>query len=192
LVAPLIALLIIFFGTAAAHADFVVGDRINRTSGCPGDDWADPVNVLYRDNGDNDRSVNHFMAHIGWSNQEGSWMYLWHHNQFCQALTAQRASGSGTSSRDHIRFFNVNDSDPTYGLWTAAAIHFDQVCGLTHTGRSFNIERDNLVSAFNGAPDHPSDTIQWVGSYSIYLPCPDIFEPVDGKLGRISIPSYFH
>lgn len=189
-----IAVLLYFavVGLSTVYADFNVDDRIYRDSGCSAGNRADPVNVLFWNFGDNNHSVNHFMEHVGWNNPLGVMMYLKHHNQLCQGNTAQRASDCPTCSRDHLRFFNVNDDDPGLGLWTAGAIHFDQVCLWQHIGRSFNIERDNLLFFFSQGPDHPTQNIQWVNSYEIYLPCVDVWESVDGKLGKISIPNYLY
>lgn len=179
-------------GWSTVYADFNVDDRIFRDSGCSAGNEADPVNVLFWNFGDNGRSINHFLAHVGWINPWSSFMYLKNHGWHCQPQTWTAASVCATCNRDHIRFFNVNDNDPELGLWTAGAIHFDQVCDFTHIGRSFNIERDNLLFFFSQGQDHPAQNIQWVNPYNIFLSCVNIWEPVDGKLGKISIPSYFH
>jgi len=174
---------------AIVKADFNIFHRIFRDSACSaGSNEADPVNVLFWNYGNQETTLYHFMQHVGWGdNLLSGDMFLRHHNQFCQKQTADKANGG--LDRDHIRFFNVNDSDPALGLWTAAAIHFDQFvlpCG--HIGRSFNIERDNLMAMFSQAGDHPTERIQWVGPYTIWLNCVNIDEPVDGQLGKISIP----
>ncbi len=174
---------------AIVKADFNIYHRIFRDSACSaGSNEADPVNVLFWNFGDQESTLSHFQQHVGWGD---SWfsgdMFLRHHNQFCQIRTADKASGLG--DRDHIRFFNVNDNDPTLGLWTAASIHFDQLYGTCgHIGRSFNIERDNLMAMFAQAGHHPTERVEWgVAPYEILL-CSGEREPVDGLLGRISIP----
>ena len=185
--------LVLFFVTitnvAVVTADFNIYHRIFRDSACSmGSNEADPVNLLFWNYGDNDNSVYHFMNHVGWGfDNTGSSMYL-RHNQFCQKVTADKASDWALSSRDHIRFFNVNDSDPILGLWTAGSVHYDQLtlnCG--HLGRSFNIERDNLMEMFSQSGHHPTERIQWTDPYEILL-CSGEQEPVDGVLGKISIP----
>lgn len=175
---------------AVVNADFNIYHRIFRDSACSsGTNEADPVNVLFWNYGDHDSSVRHFMQHVGWGyDNTGSPMYLRHHTQLCQEATADKASDHPLTSRDHIRFFNVNDNDPMLGLWTAASVHFDQLtltCG--HIGRSFNIERDNLMAMFARTGHHPTEKIRWVDPYRILL-CSGELEDVDGQLGKISIP----
>ncbi len=183
---------------AVVNADFNIYHRIFRDSACSsGANEADPVNVLFWNYGDQDSTLIHFGQHVGWGfDNTGTPMYLRHHSQFCQQATADKASDGWWANRDHIRFFNVNDRDPVLGLWTAASVHFDQLgwCPgpggvpiLTHIGRSFNIERDNLMAMFAQAGHHSTERIQWVDPYEILL-CSGEREPVDGLLGKISIP----
>lgn len=174
------------------YADFSVGGQLSSDStNCGLNNLKDPLNVLYWNYGDNDRSVNHFMAHVGWSNTQGAMLYMYHHNGSCQGQTATRANGSLFSERKHLRFFNVNDSDSVYGLWTAGGVHWDEFCDFVHRGIDFNIMRDNLLSFFT-QPEHPTATFQFDEGYSLWIECLNYYEPVDGKMGKISIPSTSH
>ena len=101
---------------AVVDADFNVFDRIFRDGACSAGNEADPVNILFWYYGDNDSSVSHFMQHVGWGwDNTGTDMFLRHHNQFCQRQTADKSSDQPLTNRDHIRFFNVNDNDPSAG-----------------------------------------------------------------------------
>ncbi|MES4787652.1 MAG: hypothetical protein C4294_19685 [Nitrospiraceae bacterium] len=176
---------------SAVYADFNIGDRIYRNSGCSSGQEADPVNLLFWNQADTFNTLNNFQAHVGWGNDTGVTMWLKHHGSNCSAHTAQRASGGLYTNRDHIRFFNVNDNDPVYGTWTAAAIHFDQLCNWVHEGRSFNIERHNMLFFFSQGGHATNESWQWVGGYWIWLPCAQQWEWVDGILGKIEI-NHFH
>ena len=132
-----------------------------------GQQQMDPMNVVFYNDGYWDDAYDHTESHLGWDHGGGATMYFYDHAAF-RAHHGQRASaGVLSGSRLHIRFRQGENSDPTWGTYSQAAVHKDEMkwCGwppFGHVAVDFDDVRDDVMAAFKNAGDgHGNPGLVW-------------------------------
>jgi hypothetical protein len=90
----------------------------------------DPINVVFYNWGTWDRVVRSLEYHAGWKNEDGSTQYFTD-SRGCFDMNAQRASGSVSSSRFHLRLHQVPQDRMLGYLSVGDAHHEDFVTGFS-------------------------------------------------------------
>jgi hypothetical protein len=127
----LIGAILSLAGATSASAHFNSGQYTH--NGCPGLDTnrVDPLNIVFYNWGTWGRVTDSLQWHMGWTNDGGTTQYFVDHSS-CYQMITQRASGSVTSSRFHVRLH---------------PIHFDNVLGWTTVG---DAHHEDIVTGFSG------------------------------------------
>lgn len=150
-IAGLIGCLLVFASAlAVVEAHYDTGIYLYGNISCLAQ--KDPMNVTFYRNATAANSVEHLQFHMNWTNTDGSTMYFWDHSG-CRAvpdgtLGIQRASDVNNSSRYHTRVRQGTDSDATWGVYSAAGAHWDELVWCGHEGRDFDQTRDLIVANF--------------------------------------------
>lgn len=128
-------------------------------------------------------SVEHVVHHLGtWTNTQGGLMQFWDHGAY-RDQHAQRGE-CVECNRYHVRFRQGEDADASWGTYTVASVHFDELryfCGgqpVNHVATGFDSPRDTLAySMASSGGYHPPP-------YSAYNNNTDPSPQCDGRQTR--------
>ena len=81
------------------------------------------MNLTFYNKGMQSYVLNHLNLHQGWTNSSGDQMDFLDHGCY-RSQDWQRASGSG--SRHHIRVMGGQNSDPYWGYYSVASVHYER------------------------------------------------------------------
>lgn len=181
-------LLVFFSAFSVAEAHYSTGIYIYGNSTCT--QQKDPMNLTFYTNATSGNSVTHIQHHMNWFDTSGSTMYFWDHSQCVPSPSGdsqgmQRASGS--VDRWHIRVRQGQDSDATWGVYSAAAAHYEVFIYCGHYSDNFDEARENIVSGFKAAH---GDALYANNNNTGWVPqCNGgNTRSIDGKTAWISIP----
>ena len=139
---PALALLgALLISVAPASAHFDTGMYTHH--GCPAgnNDRIDPINIVFYGWGTWDRAVSQIQSHAAWTHSSGSTQTFVDHGN-CYTMHAQRASGSGVSTRFHVRLHPIH-RDPTYGWTTVGGAHHEDWVNFPPCGHAVDSNGPN-------------------------------------------------
>lgn len=123
----------------------------------------DPMNLTFYSNATLSGAVDHVVHHeVTWTDDRGGPAQFWDHDAFRDAQ-AQRGE-CVECNRPHIRFLQGADADSTWGTYTVAAAHYENVvyfvggCGaFNHVVIDFDGQRDQVQRIMHNSDpgDHP-------------------------------------
>jgi hypothetical protein len=189
----LATLALAFAASASAHFD----SGLYTHNSCPGttSNQVDPINIVYYDWGTWDRSASQTQSHTGWSDTGGSNQTFVDHGN-CYNMVTQRASGSTSSTRNHIRFHGIHYDDFLHWTTVGDAHHEDFTwCGHAvdangPSGSGFDQGRNTLRQYFVNAGHtwYPA----WWGNSNNMRQCDGDYASSDGYTYYIHLHQFNH
>ncbi len=127
--------------TPGARADFYWGDYISA---------GDPINLVFDGNGSWTNSYDYVLAYLGWYDRGGSAQQFPDHSASpWENQDGQAGSDCEICSRYHVRYNQGNDGGgASWGTWTMAPAHYDQVVWCGHKSSTYDGARNTIHNAF--------------------------------------------
>lgn len=188
-------LLFSVMGLAIAHYD--TGKYTFRYSGCATQE--DPMNITFYQNATAVNVDSHVVDHMGWTDPNGGEAYFSDNAQCLKvpdgSLGIQRTSGLVGTSRDHTRFRQGIYDDSTWGTYSAAAVHHEEVrvCSImppiNHVATDFDGPRNSVVAAFRNKPGHGTELWAINNNTDVSPQCDGSMpRSIDGKTAWLKVP----